>query len=75
MTREFAETVQFRVSNFDCPTCASTVERALDALDGVEGASVHFATGRVEVTVDESVTDPETIERTIEKHGYTPRRG
>ena len=67
-----SETVQFRVTNFDCPTCASTVERALTKLGGVEDAAVHFTTGRIEVEYDESVITSADIERTIEKRGYSP---
>lgn len=67
------DTVQFRVMDFSCPSCAGNVERALAGLDGVEGVEVHFTTGRVEVEYDESVVATEEIERTIEKRGYTPQ--
>lgn len=67
------DTVQFRVMDFSCPSCAGTVERALVGLDGVEGVEVHFTTGRVEVEYDESVVATEEIERIIEKRGYTPQ--
>ena len=65
-------TTQFRVLDFDCPTCASTVERALDGTDGVESVEVHYTTGRVEVEHDETVADSATLERAIENQGYTP---
>lgn len=68
-----SETIQFRVMDFDCPTCASNVERALTKADGVESAEVHFTTGRVEVQYDGSTVEPDTLEATIEKQGYTPQ--
>jgi len=68
-----SDTTQFRVLDFDCPTCASNVERALDNTEGVEDVEVHYATGRVEITYDDAVADPATFERTIEKQGYPPQ--
>lgn len=66
-------TTQFRVLNFDCPSCASTIERALRSTSGVEGAEVHYTTGRIEVRYDDAVVDPETFVEVIENRGYTPQ--
>ncbi|MDT3437676.1 heavy metal-associated domain-containing protein [Haloarcula sp. 1CSR25-25] len=68
-----SETTQLRVMDFDCPSCASTVERALANQDGVENVEVHYTTGRVEIEYDDNVTDPTTFEQTIENQGYTPQ--
>jgi len=73
MSQTETETTQLRVMDFDCPTCASTVERALAGLDGVEDVTVHYATGRVELTYDPDLAEPAAFERTIEQQGYTPR--
>lgn len=35
-----SDTAQFRVMDFDCPTCANTIERALSGVDGVESVEV-----------------------------------
>ncbi len=67
-----SDTVQFRVVDFDCPTCASNVERVLKKAEGVESVEVHYTTGRVEVGFDESVADPADFEQVIENQGYTP---
>ncbi|MFB6165709.1 MAG: heavy-metal-associated domain-containing protein [Haloarculaceae archaeon] len=67
------ETAQFRVMDFDCPTCASNVERALRRTDGVDAVEVHYTTGRVEVTYDPAAADSTDFERAIENQGYTPR--
>ena len=69
-----SDTIQFRVQDFDCPTCASTVERALANVDGVEDVEVHFTTGRVEIDYDDSLADDETFAQAIENQGYTPQR-
>jgi copper chaperone len=68
-----SETAQLRVMDFDCPTCASTVERALGNLEGVETVEVHYSTGRVEIDYDDGVADPADFETTIENQGYTPQ--
>ncbi len=68
-----SDTTQFRVLDFDCPTCASTVERAITNVDGVQHVEVHYATGRVEIEYDASVVEPDTFAQTIEKQGYTPQ--
>jgi len=67
------DAVQFRVLDFDCPTCASNVERALSRLDGVESVDVHYTTGRVEIGFDPEAADREQFEDTIKKQGYTPQ--
>jgi len=65
-------TTQFRVLDFDCPACASTVERALERTDGVDDVEVHYTTGRVAVTYDPAAADPSDLEATIADQGYTP---
>lgn len=59
--------------DFDCPTCASNVERALKQMDGVEYVEVHYTTGRIEVEYEPDVADPDDFESAIEKQGYTPQ--
>lgn len=66
-------TTQFRVLNFDCPSCASTIERTLGNTEGVEAVEVHYTTGRVEINYDDDIADPETFARIIENQGYTPQ--
>jgi copper chaperone len=68
-----SETTQLRVMDFDCPTCANTVERALSNVAGVESVEVHYSTGRVEIHYDDSIADPATFEQAIENQGYTPQ--
>lgn len=67
------DTVQLRVMDFSCPSCAGNVERAVSKIDGVEGVEVHFTTGRVEVEYDDRRVATADIEQTIENQGYTPQ--
>jgi len=68
-----SDTTQFRVLDFDCPTCASTVERALSNVEGVQHVEVHYTTGRVEIEYDDGVADSDAFAQTIEAQGYTPQ--
>lgn len=67
------EHTQFRVMDFDCPTCASTVERALKQTNGVEHVEVHYTTGRVEIEYNPDLADPANFESTIKNQGYSPQ--
>ena len=67
------EVTQFRVVDFDCPTCSSTVERALERTAGVENVEVHYTTGRVQIDYDAEVADQADLRTTIESQGYTPQ--
>lgn len=70
---DMTDSTQLRVMDFDCPTCASNVERAISKLDGVEDVEVHFTTGRVEVQHDDSTVSEADIEAAVERQGYTPQ--
>ncbi|MFB6186325.1 MAG: heavy-metal-associated domain-containing protein [Halobacteriaceae archaeon] len=68
-----SETTQLRVLDFDCPSCASTIEDALSNIDGVETVEVHYTTGRIEIEYDTNRVDPDMFKSTIENHGYSPQ--
>ncbi|MDQ2050141.1 heavy metal translocating P-type ATPase [Natronolimnohabitans sp. A-GB9] len=59
----------FSVPDMDCPSCASKVENALEATDGVDEIETRPASGRVTVTVAEG-TDSERVTEAIEGAGY-----
>jgi copper chaperone len=65
------QTTQYRVLDFDCPTCASNVEKALEGTEGVEDVEIHFTTGRIEVHHEED-TETDTLKTAIQNQGYTP---
>ena len=72
-TVAMTDTVQLRVMDFSCPSCAGNVERAVSKIDGVEDVDVHFTTGRVEVEYDGGRVATADIEQMIENQGYTPQ--
>ena len=62
----------YRVDGMDCPSCASTLQKGVNRLEGVEQTDVYYSTGKMNVTTDGAVR-AETIEQTVQQLGYTPR--
>ena len=63
--------IELPIVNLDCATCALTTERVLAGLDGVQKASVNFATAKAHVTYDPKRVSLPDMERAIKKAGYT----
>jgi Cu+-exporting ATPase len=61
------------IGGMHCATCVATIEKGLSNLDGVEQASVNFATERATVSYDPNRTSPEVMANTIRDLGYQPR--
>jgi Cu+-exporting ATPase len=53
-----------------CAACARTIERTLQQLPGVTGASVNFATSRAEVQFDAAATDVPHLVGAVQDVGY-----
>lgn len=68
-------TTILRSPDLTCPSCVRKIETALAALDGVENATVHFSTGRIEVRHDPGRASVDTLIRTIRTTGYDARPG
>lgn len=58
------------VEGMDCPECAASVERAVNAVDGVEWAHVHFASASMELELDPSRAGKRDVERAVQQAGY-----
>lgn len=63
-------TVTIPIGGMTCAACAQRVERSLQKLEGVERASVNFATEKATVTYDPRVVRTSAIKETIRKAGY-----
>ncbi|MEV4900645.1 heavy metal-associated domain-containing protein [Citricoccus sp. NPDC055426] len=59
-----------RAEGFSCPSCVNKIEKQVGRLKGVEGVKVHFASARIEVDHDESVTSVEDVVAAVAKAGY-----
>lgn len=60
---------RFDVPEMDCPSCATTVGRALERVDGIEEIETQPTTGTVVVGHGETAS-PEGIREAIEQAGY-----
>lgn len=62
-----------RAEGFTCPSCVAKIEKSLKTLPGVTGATVHFATSKIEVHHDASATSVDDVVAAVKKAGYTAR--
>lgn len=59
-----------RSAELTCPSCVRKIEKALDALPGVEKATVHFNTGRIEVEHDGARVQAAELVKAVRAAGY-----
>lgn len=60
-----------RSDELNCPSCVAKIEKALTTLPGVDDATVHFNTGRIEVEHEQ--VDPERLRQAVREAGYEAR--
>ncbi|MBK5238369.1 MAG: heavy-metal-associated domain-containing protein [Actinomycetales bacterium] len=58
-----------RAEGFSCPSCVAKIEKRLGRLDGVTTVKVHFASARIEIDHDDSVSVDELV-AAVAKAGY-----
>ena len=63
-------TLELPITGMTCASCVARNERALRKLDGVEEASVNFATEKATVVFDPAVLSAHDLVDTVEKAGY-----
>lgn len=63
-------TTVMNITGMSCASCATRIEKAVTALEGVSTATVNLATQELVVTHDESSVSVEMIAGTVEKLGY-----
>lgn len=62
-----------RAEGFSCPSCVGKIEKQVGHLDGVSAVKVHFASSRIEVDHDPSITSVDDLIAAVAKVGYTAR--
>ncbi len=62
-----------RSQELSCPSCVAKIEKALKAVDGVEQATVHFNTGRIEVEHDPATVKADDLVGVVWSLGYVAR--
>jgi len=63
-----------RIAGMSCANCSETVTEAVEELDGVESASVNYATDEGTVRHDPDVASLAEVYGAIERAGYDPQR-
>ncbi len=61
-----------RSDQLSCPSCIAKIEKRLTALPGVQDATVHFRTGKIEVHHDDQ-TAREQLVNAVRQAGYESR--
>ncbi|HEY5562348.1 MAG TPA: heavy metal translocating P-type ATPase [Clostridiaceae bacterium] len=59
-----------KIEGMTCAACAKTIERVSKKLNGVEEASVNFATEKLNINYDDSKIKLEDIQKAVGKAGY-----
>ncbi|MBO9541449.1 copper-translocating P-type ATPase [bacterium] len=62
--------LSLEIQGMTCAACAARIERALKKVEGVQEASVNFATEQAQVTFDPSRVKPEGLAKAVEDAGY-----
>jgi Cu+-exporting ATPase len=60
------------ISGMTCAACANKIEKTVAQLEGVSIASVNFATEKLSIKYDPTITRISTIKAAVIKIGYTP---
>lgn len=64
--------ITIAVDGMTCASCASRIEKELSRTDGVDEASVNFATGKATVLYRADMVRPSELREAIKRAGYTP---
>jgi len=59
-----------RSDELSCPSCISNIESNLNNIEGVEEATVHFSTGRIEVAHDTDIVSEQDLVDAVRQSGY-----
>ncbi len=65
------ERVDLPIAGMTCAACAARIERGLGKLDGVDTATVNFATAKATVTFDPAATGADAFRSKVESLGYS----
>lgn len=60
----------YNIEGMSCASCAQTVEKSVQKLDGIDQVSVNLATEKMSVTYDNSSLSKQDIESAVEDAGY-----
>ena len=58
-----------RAEGFSCPSCVTKIEKQVGRLDGVDAVKVHFASSRIEIDHDDTIS-VDALVAGVAKAGY-----
>jgi len=61
----------FKIKGMHCASCAHTIESKLKKLPGIDSVAVNFATETVKVEYQDQLVNPDTMNQSISKLGYS----
>lgn len=64
---------KLRLIGLDCAHCAAKIEAAVQALPGVNSASLNFMTGRLTIEADDAAMEEICDKTTAVVHKYEPQ--
>lgn len=64
---------EWTVEGMDCADCARKIDTALARLPGVGDVAINLGTGRLRLALDEGLTAPGEVVRSVRALGYTAR--
>lgn len=59
-----------RSDELSCPSCISNIESTLNNMEGIEEATVHFNTGRIEVAHNADMVSEQDLIEAVRQSGY-----
>jgi copper chaperone len=65
------QTEHLTINGMSCGGCVTRVTEALKAIPGVSGIEVAISTGKVEVTYDGRLAQPDQMKSAVERAGYS----
>jgi len=65
-----SERIDLPIVGMSCASCASTIQRGLTGINGVEKANVNFATSKATVLFQPQLAKPEDFISSVRKSGY-----
>jgi len=63
--------VTLQIGGMHCDMCVASIEKAVNALDGIDSVKVTLSDSAAVVRFDNRKVDVQAIEKAIEKRGYT----
>ncbi|HDS01757.1 MAG TPA: cation-translocating P-type ATPase [candidate division Zixibacteria bacterium] len=62
--------IELKIVDLDCPDCAASLEKGISRLKGVKNCSLEFATGKINLSIDNQIIDREKVIKEISRLGH-----